>query len=121
MPTTVRLIVTASITHSVVAKEEIWTCNGSSGQTWSFAGGTLTVDRGAYCLDVYGDQTSDGSRVTLWTCDGADNQQWTVNKDGTITEVRSGKCLDVTGALTAKGTQVELWTCDGDQSQQWSW
>ena len=71
-----RLIVTASITHSVVAKEEIWTCNGSSGQTWSFSGGTLTVDRGAYCLDVYGDQTSDGSRVTLWTCDGDQSQQW---------------------------------------------
>ena len=103
------------------AKEEIWTCNGSSGQAWSFSAGALAVDGGAYCLDVYGDRTADGSRVTLWTCDGGEDQQWAVNANGTITEVQSGKCLDVTDALTAKGTQVELWTCNGGQSQQWSW
>ncbi len=102
-------------------KEDLWTCNGGAGQTWTLSGGTLTVDGGAYCLDAYNNLTADGSKVDLWSCNGGANQQWTVNADGTITGTQSGKCLDVTGAATADGTQIELWTCNGGQNQQWSW
>jgi hypothetical protein len=102
-------------------KEKIWTCTGSSGQSWTLSGGMLTEDGGAYCLDVYNNQTADGAKVDLWGCNGGQNQQWRVNSNGTITGIQSGKCLGVTGGATANGTLVELWTCDGSQNQQWSW
>jgi serine protease len=102
-------------------KEEIWTCNGGAGQTWTLSGGKLTVDGGAYCLDAYANGTANGTKVDLWSCNGGQNQQWSVNSDGTITGTQSGKCLDVTGAATANGTQVELWTCNGGTNQKWSW
>ncbi len=92
-----------------------------SGQAWTLSGGTLTVDGGAYCLDVYNNQTADGATIDLWYCNGGQNQQWSVNPNGTITGLQSGKCLDVTGGVTANGTQVELWTCNGGPNQRWSW
>jgi hypothetical protein len=102
-------------------KEQIWTCSGIAGQTWTLSGGKLTVDGGAYCLDAYNNGTANGTVVDLWSCNGGSNQQWTVNSNGTITGNQSGKCLDVTGKATANGTQVELWTCNGGSNQQWSW
>jgi hypothetical protein len=111
---------TSGNTFANGTKEEIWTCNGGAGQTWTSSGGKLTVDSGAYCLDATGGGTADGTKVELWSCNGGQNQQWTINSNGTITEVQSGKCLDVTGAATANGTQVELWTCNGGSNQKWS-
>jgi serine protease len=102
-------------------KEEIWTCNGGAGQTWTLSGGKLTVDGGKYCLDAYGNGTANGTIVDLWSCGGGQNQLWNLNPDGTLTGVQSGKCLDVTGQSTSNGAQMELWTCTGGTNQKWSW
>jgi len=102
-------------------KEEIWTCHDGAGQTWTYSGGTISTDSGAYCLTVQNASTSKGAAAILYSCNGKANQQWTINSSGTITAPNTGFCLDVTGGATTSGTVVETWTCNGGSGQQWSW
>ena len=102
-------------------KEEIWTCHDGAGQTWTYSGGTISTDSGAYCLTVQNASTSKGAAAILYSCNGKANQQWTINSNGTITAPNTGFCLDVTGGTTTSGTVVETWTCNGGSGQQWSW
>ena len=83
---------------------DIFTCNGSAGQTWTVtANGTIVGGPSGKCLEVAGSSTADRAAVDISTCAGAANQRWTVNSGGTIVGARSGKCLSVTGAGTADG------------------
>lgn len=74
-----------------------------------------------YCLDAYGSQTGNGTRVIGWPCTSQPNQQWTLDEaDTTITGVPSGRCLAVTGTATAHNSQLELWDCTKNATnQQW--
>lgn len=101
--------------------EDIFDCNGTPAQVWTVtAGGQLTQDGGAYCLDDLGFGNTPGSKVALWSCNGGANQQWTFHPDGSITGDYANLCLDVTGQGSADGTPLVLWTCDGSPSQQWA-
>lgn len=76
------------------------------------------------CLDVAGNSTWDGARVTQWTCHGAENQQfefvWVDNDYFALRAVHSGKCVDLLGrAIQDEGPVVQR-TCDGGDSQLWS-
>ena len=108
-------------TFSDNTKEEIWTCHNGAGQTWTYSGGTINTDSGAYCLTVKGASTSKGAATILYACNGGSNQQWSISSAGTITAPDTGYCLDVTGNDTANGTVVETWGCNGGSNQQWSW
>jgi Ricin-type beta-trefoil lectin domain/Glycosyl hydrolase family 76/Ricin-type beta-trefoil lectin domain-like len=83
------------------------------------SGGTGPVTSGVAgkCLDLTGDNTTDGTKVELWSCNGTGGQSWTAASDGTLRT--SGKCLDATGAGTANGTLLEIWDCNGGANQQW--
>ncbi len=96
---------------------QLYTCNATDAQTWSWNHGTL-VGPGGKCLDVMGASLADGTKVALWDCNGGVNQQWTAT-NGQLVGL-SGKCLDVTAANSADGTPVELWDCNGGANQQWS-
>ena len=63
------------------------------------------------CLDVTGENNTDGTKVEIYTCNGTNGQQWTEEANGTVHA--DGKCLDVTGGGTANGTLVDLYTCNG--------
>jgi hypothetical protein len=103
-------------------KEQLYTCNGGSGQTWAYnADGELTVDGGKYCLDVKGQGTANGTIVDLWSCNNGENQEWTFSIHNTLVEVQSGKCLDATGDGTGNGTQLQIWSCAATTNQQWTW
>ena len=69
------------------------------------------------CLDVTGDNNTNGTAVEIYTCNGTNGQQWTVESDGTIRA--DGKCLDVIGGGTANGTKVDLYQCNGTGAQVW--
>jgi beta-glucosidase len=69
------------------------------------------------CLDVAGDNNTDGTKVEVYTCNGTNGQQWAETADGTVRA--AGKCLDVKSAGTANGTQVQLYTCNGTGAQVW--
>lgn len=69
------------------------------------------------CLDVTGDNNTNGTAVEIYTCNGTNGQQWTVESDGTVRA--DGKCLDVIGGGTANGTKIDLYQCNGTGAQVW--
>ncbi|MBV9447397.1 MAG: glycoside hydrolase family 3 C-terminal domain-containing protein [Streptosporangiaceae bacterium] len=69
------------------------------------------------CLDITGDNNTNGTAVDIYTCNGTNGQQWTEESDGTIRA--DGKCLDVIGGGTANGTKVDLYDCNGTGAQVW--
>jgi lysophospholipase L1-like esterase len=97
---------------------DIWTCNGSAGQTWSaLSDGTLrTLGK---CLDATGKGTANGTKIEIWSCNGGANQQWQPYNGGYRNPV-SGRCLDDPNLSTADGTQLVLWDCNGGANQKWT-
>ncbi|MBY8881287.1 glycoside hydrolase family 3 C-terminal domain-containing protein [Actinacidiphila acidipaludis] len=69
------------------------------------------------CLDVAGDNNTDGTKAEVYTCNGTNGQQWAEVPDGTVRA--AGKCLDVKSAGTANGTLVQLYACNGTGAQVW--
>ncbi|MFJ2082686.1 arabinofuranosidase catalytic domain-containing protein [Micromonospora chokoriensis] len=99
---------------------QLWDCNGSAGQTWTWTSSRQLTVYGNKCLDANGRGTTNGTQVIIWDCNGQNNQQWNVNSNGTITGVQSGLCLDANAAGTANGTKLILWACNGGANQQWT-
>jgi beta-glucosidase len=95
----------------------------STSFTWAVApsgSGIATTPLVGYqglCLDVAGDNNTDGTKAEIYTCNGTNGQQWTEEPNGTVHA--DGKCLDVSGGGTANGTPVDLYTCNGTGAQIW--
>jgi hypothetical protein len=103
-------------------KEEIYTCNGTSAQSWTYtSSGQLTVDSGQFCLDVASQGTANSTHVDLWTCNGGANQQWSFGPNHTIVGTQSGKCLNVSEAATANDTQLIIYTCSTAANEAFTW
>jgi hypothetical protein len=103
-------------------KEQIYTCNGTSAQSWTYnSSGELTVDGGKYCLDATGYGTTNGTPIQIWQCNGTTNQEWSFSLNGSIVGIGSGLCLNVVDYGTANGSKLQLWTCLGTTNDQWSW
>jgi beta-glucosidase len=69
------------------------------------------------CLDLAGDNNTNGTKVEVYTCNGTNGQQWTVEPDGTVRA--DGKCLDIAAGGTANNTLVDLYDCNGTGAQVW--
>jgi alpha-galactosidase len=69
------------------------------------------------CLDVYDNQTADGTKAEIWDCNGGANQKWTPTAAGELRVYNGAQCLDANGS--ASGSAVTLWTCNGGTNQQW--
>ncbi len=103
--------------HGVVMYRVAGGTTGSSGG----GGGSTGILRGVgsnRCLDVYNNQTANGTKVEIWDCNGGANQQWTLTSSGQL-QVYGSKCLDAYNNQTTNGTKVELWDCNGGANQQW--
>ncbi|WP_225851301.1 SGNH/GDSL hydrolase family protein [Streptomyces sp. HPF1205] len=97
---------------------DIWTCNGSAGQTWAAkSDGTLRAL--GKCLDATARGTANGTKIELWDCNGGTNQQWQAYNGG-YRNPASGRCLDDPNVSTTDGTQLILWDCNGGTNQQWT-
>ncbi|MBM9502995.1 SGNH/GDSL hydrolase family protein [Actinacidiphila acididurans] len=97
---------------------DIWTCNGSAGQTWS-ARSDGTLQALGKCLDATARGTANGTKIELWDCNGGANQQWQSYNGGYRNPV-SGRCLDDPNLSATDGTQLVLWDCNGGANQQWT-
>ncbi|GAA1983162.1 ricin-type beta-trefoil lectin domain protein [Catenulispora subtropica] len=99
---------------------QVYTCNGTSAQTWTVdtSGHTLRVL--GKCLDVNAGGTADGTTVDLYDCNGTGAQVWMPQSNGTLLNPQSGKCLDDTGWSTTPGTQAQIWSCSGNANQKWT-
>ncbi|HEY0687860.1 MAG TPA: ricin-type beta-trefoil lectin domain protein, partial [Kribbella sp.] len=61
------------------AKTQLWTCNGSGAQQWTYTSGRDLVNPQANkCLDVTGNNSANATPLQIWTCTGAANQKWTL-------------------------------------------
>ena len=98
-------------------KVQIWDCNGSGAQQWTYTGGTLQVN--GKCLDITGAGTANGTLAEIWDCNNGGNQQWEA-VGSTLVNPSSGRCLDDPASNTTNGTQLEIWDCNGGLNQQWT-
>ncbi len=101
-------------------KVDIWGCNGSTAQDWTYNSNHTITDFGQ-CLDVYQGGKTSGSKVDLFPCNGGTNQLWTTTAQNTLVNTGSGLCLDDPSASTTDGTQLQIWTCNGNVQQIWYW
>jgi len=100
------------------ARLQLWDCNGTGAQRWTFnADGSITAL--GKCMDVSGGSTANGAAVQLWTCNGTGAQKFTLSAAGDLVNTQANKCVDVTNAGTANGSKLQLWQCTGGSNQKW--
>jgi hypothetical protein len=97
---------------------QIWDCNGTGAQRWTF-GTDGTVRALGKCMDVSGGSTANGAAVQLWTCNGTGAQRFTLNGAGDLVNLQANKCVDVANVSTANGAKLQTWTCTGASNQKW--
>jgi hypothetical protein len=98
-------------------KVDIWDCNGTGAQTWTFSGGALSVL--GKCLDD-SSQGGNGSKLVIWTCNGHNAQTWTHRSNGEYVLKLNGLCLTDPSGSSVNGTQVQVRTCQNFKDQHWS-
>ena len=98
---------------------QIYTCNGTPAQQWTFveAGSTLHVL--GKCLDINGGGTANGTTVDLYDCNNTAAQVFIPQSNGSLYNPQSNKCLDDPNWSTTPGTQVQIWDCTGGANQVW--
>lgn len=100
-------------------KIDIWTCNGSAAQKWTYeSDGSLKMANGK-CLDVPGQATAAGTRLALGDCTFGPGQ-WDNAPGGQLRDLKSGLCVTDPSGSTVNGTQVEITSCGGGASRAWT-
>lgn len=98
---------------------QIWDCNGTVAQVWTFSPGGQIRNAMGRCLDVAGAVNATGTNVQIWDCNGSVAQIWNLTPGGAIRNTM-GRCLDVAGAANANGVNVQIWDCNGTTAQIWT-
>jgi streptogrisin C len=99
------------------ARLQMWNCNGSAAQQWTFTGGTVRA--GGKCMDVAGANPADGTAVQLVGCNGNQAQQFVLNGAGDLVSVLANKCVDIGAWNQNDGAQLVIWPCHGGANQKW--
>jgi hypothetical protein len=105
---------------------DIWTCNTSGAQQWTYAQDN-TVRIHGKCLT----SLAVNWVVRLEPCSGADSQEWQLMYPGSVSSSAgaqplalvnpaSGSCLSDPGSSVTNGTRVRAASCDGNQDQVWT-
>ncbi|WP_438493449.1 glycosyl hydrolase family 95 catalytic domain-containing protein [Streptomyces asiaticus] len=96
----------------------LYACNSTAAQEWTFAVGGGEVRALGKCMDVEAAKQDDRTPVQLYKCNGTAAQRWTY--DSTSQELKAfGKCLDANEEGTADGTKLILYTCHSKANQKW--
>ncbi|WP_327031034.1 family 16 glycosylhydrolase [Micromonospora sp. NBC_01740] len=101
------------------AKLQIWDCNGTAAQAWTFASDG-TIRAMGKCMDPAWAGTANGTEVNLVTCNGNPAQRFTLNAAGDLVNLSANRCLDVRDRNPSNGGKLQLWDCTGDANQKWS-
>ncbi|RAG82084.1 hypothetical protein DN069_29440 [Streptacidiphilus pinicola] len=103
-------------------KVQVYTCNSSASQQWTFApDGTVQLTGKGVCLDTAGDATTQSTKVVIDTCDKTKSTQlWKPTPNGNLANLgTSNMCLADPAATATIGTQQILWAC-GSGGQTWT-
>ena len=98
-------------------KVDIWSCNGSAAQKWTFSGGALSVL--GKCLDD-ASQGGNNAKLVIWSCNGHRAQTWTHRSNGEYVLKLNGLCLTDPSGISTNGTQVQVRKCQNFADQHWS-
>jgi hypothetical protein len=98
-------------------KVDIWTCNSTAAQKWTFTGGALSVL--GKCLDD-SSQGGAGAKLVIWTCNGHAAQTWTHKSNGEYVLKLNGLCLTDPSGSATNGTQVVIRKCADFADQRWT-
>ena len=98
-------------------KVDVWTCNGTVAQMWTFANGALSVQ--GKCLDD-ASQGGAGAPLVIWTCNGHKAQTWTHLSNGEYVLALNGLCLTDPSGSSVNGTQVQVRACSNFADQHWT-
>jgi hypothetical protein len=108
---------------------DIYDCNGSASQKWSFTGNfslqsVNPTDGSQWCLDA-GDQSTwaNGLKMKVWQCfPNLPQQVWThITPTGAIKLNAANFCLDLTNGVKTNQNVLQIWTCaTGNPNQNWS-
>ena len=97
---------------------QVWNCNNSSSQAWTFTGGTVRTQNNK-CMDVAGGSRDDGAAVQIATCNGNAAQQFVLSADGDLVNPQADKCVDIKNWDANDGARLQLWQCSGTLNQKW--
>ncbi|HEY0699728.1 MAG TPA: family 16 glycosylhydrolase [Micromonospora sp.] len=97
---------------------QIWDCNGTDAQKWTFPGDG-TIRALGKCMDVAWGSTANGANVQLVTCNGNPAQQFVLTSAGDLVNPQANKCVDVRDWNTANGAKLQIWDCSGGANQKW--
>ena len=98
-------------------KVDIWTCNNTSSQQWTFVNGELSVL--GKCLDD-SSQGGSGAPLVIWTCNGHAAQIWRHKSNGEYVLKLNGMCLTDPSGSATNGTQVVVRKCAAFADQTWT-
>ncbi|MEU7753912.1 family 16 glycosylhydrolase [Micromonospora sp. NPDC049171] len=101
------------------AKLQIWDCNTTAAQAWTFASDG-TVRAMGKCMDPAWAGTANGTEVNLVSCNGNTAQRFTLNAAGDLVNLNANRCVDVREANPNNGGKLHLWDCLGAANQKWS-
>jgi hypothetical protein len=100
------------------ARLQMWGCNNTNAQQWTFDGGALKSQNNK-CVDVAGGSTANLAAIQLYTCNGTGAQQFVLNSAGDLVNPQSGRCVDIDGWNSNDGAKLILWDCVGGANQKW--
>jgi hypothetical protein len=74
------------------------------------------------CLDIEGNNMSNGTPVHHWSCQGQVTQQWYHDPDGLLRNKNNpDKCIDAFAFGTGNGSRLVIWDCNDQSNQRFAW
>jgi streptogrisin C len=97
---------------------QMYGCNGSPAQKWTFVNGTLQTSNGK-CMDVAWGSTASGAVIQIVGCSGNPAQQFVLSAAGDLVNPQANKCVDIKDWNGNDGAALQLWDCGGTANQKW--
>ncbi|WP_306209943.1 ricin-type beta-trefoil lectin domain protein [Actinoplanes sp. RD1] len=97
---------------------QMWGCNQTNAQRWTFVNGTLQTQNNK-CLDVAWGSTANGAAIQIVGCSGNPAQQFVLSAAGDLVNPQANKCVDIKDNNAGDGAQLQLWDCAGTANQKW--
>ncbi|MDT5043664.1 MAG: hypothetical protein QOE51_4649 [Actinoplanes sp.] len=97
---------------------QMWDCNGSAAQKWTFnSDGTLRAM--GKCMDPAWGSAARGTKIQLVTCNGNPVQRFTLTGAGDLLNISSNRCVDIKDWNSGNNAPLQLWDCSGQILQKW--
>ncbi|WP_329101537.1 ricin-type beta-trefoil lectin domain protein [Micromonospora sp. NBC_01699] len=97
---------------------QMWGCNSTNAQRWTFVNGTLQTSNNK-CMDVAWGSVANGAVIQIVTCSGNPAQQFVLSAAGDLVNPQANKCVDIEGWNSGDGARLVIWDCAGTANQKW--